>query len=467
MAHKIKIEIPSSRLPLLIITSGIIFATGVIFFLPPYLNWVTELGHHIASQNVKPYYTVANDYTTALVFAVALGASIIVWPIRSKDKHPLFWAWIFKCFVSLVLFLFLEDIYPSDTFGFWAGPLTDEFKDLVVYQGLIFGMEIKSGERGTENIMLLVFNYNKLVPEFMAISYHSIKLLFSMIALIATYIFYRASVVFTRRENIFFFWLLVLFPSLLIWSSTISKESFILLTISIYIFGIVSLNHKKSTRSLILAVIGFILTAHLRPWMGIVLACPMIFYFLYSRRGVGRILFLLLAIVATGLSINFFMKGLNTYNVGSVLDQMNNNITNKSEGGSKVNSTTEIRSVKDVVLFAPKGMFTALFRPLPGDVLTPMGIMASLEGLVLLFLLIKAFLRTKLPELKEPMIITVVVMIIIWAFIYSFSSQNFGTIVRWKTQILPLYLGLTLYLSRSRSASTLNTPSSNSITLEK
>ena len=465
MAHKIKIEIPSSRLPLLIITSGIILATGVIFFLPPYLNWVTELGHHIAFQNVRPYYTVANDYTTALVFAVALGASIIVWPIRSKDKQPLFWAWIFKCFVSLVLFLFLEDKYPSDTFGFWAGPLANEFKDLVVYQGLIFGID--AGERGTENIMLLVFNYNKLVPEFMAISYHSIKLLFSMIALIAIYIFYRASVVFTRRENISFFWLLVLCPSLLIWSSTISKESIILFTISIYIYGVVSLNHKKPVRSLILIVIGFILTTHLRPWMGIVLACPMIFYFLYSRQGVARNFFLLLAIVVTGLSINFFAERFNMSNVDSILQEMNTNIKNKSQGGSKLSSATEIRSVKDVVLFAPVGIFTALFRPLPGDILTPIGLMASLEGLVLLFLFIKAFLRTKLLELKEPLIITVVFMVIFWAFLYGFSSQNLGTIVRWKTQILPLYLGLTLYLSRSRSASTLNTPSSNSITLEK
>jgi hypothetical protein len=462
MTNKIKIELPSSRLHLLIITSGVIFAVSVIFFLPPYLNWVTELGHRISFYNVKHDYTVANDYATALVFAAALGASIIVWPIKSKDKYHLFWAWILKCSITLFILLFLEDHYPEDSFGYWSGPLFPEFKDLYSYRGLIANVDFS--QRGTGNVLMFLFNYNKLVPEFMAISFHSAKLLFSMIALIAIYIFYRASVIFTRRENIFFFWLLVLFPSILIWASRIGKESMILFTISLYIFGIVSWNHKKRARHLILIVIGFILTTHLRAWMGIVLAGPMIFYFLFSQKGVARIFSLLLAVVVAGLALNFAAEGFKIQNVDDVVERMATNTSNKAKGGSKLNSVTEFRGVKDVVVFAPLGMFTALFRPLPGDMSSPTGLLASLEGLLLLFLFIKAFVRTKIVEFKDPLIIMVALMVASWAFLYGFASQNFGTIVRWKTQILPLYLGLVLYLGRPRSRASLDIPPSNSVT---
>ena len=452
-------QFPLSRLHLLIITSGIILAAGVIFFLPSYLNWVTELGHRLVFQTVRPYYTVANDYTTALVLAVALGMSIVVWPVRRKDRYHLFWAWIFKCFVALFLLLFLEDHYPSDSFGFWWGPQNPVFQDWVEYQGLLFGIDV--GTVGTDNTMLLVYHYNKLVPDFMVFSYHSTKLLFSMMAFIAIYIFYRASVVFTRRENIYFFWFLVLFPSLFIWTSRISKDSMILFTISLYICGIVNWNHKKQVRYLILMVIGFILTMHLRPWMGMVLVGPLIFYVFYSLKGVARIFFLLLTFVVAGLSINFIAERLFLHNVADLIKVMEENTTNKSLGGSALTKAPELKGIKDVVVFTPLGMFTALFRPLPGDISTPTGLLASFEGLLLLFLFLKAFVRTKIVELKEPLVIMVVFIILAWAFVYGFSSQNFGTIVRWKTQILPLYLGITLYLGRPRPRPSLDKLSSN------
>jgi len=203
MIPKIKTEFPLSRLHLLIISSGIFLGAAIIFFLPQYLNWVTELGHRIYAQNVRWDYTVANDYLTALVFAGMLGVSIIFWPVRNEDKYHLFWAWIFKCFATLVVMLFLEEKYQADSFGYWSGPTSYEFHDLVVYQGLIFGID--HSKRGTSNVMLLIFHYNKLVPDFLTLSFHSAKSLFSMIGLIGIYIFYRASVVYTRRENITFF----------------------------------------------------------------------------------------------------------------------------------------------------------------------------------------------------------------------------------------------------------------------
>jgi membrane associated rhomboid family serine protease len=104
-----------------------------------------------------------------------------------------------------------------------------------------------------------------------------------------------------------------------------------------------------------------------------------------------------------------------------------------------------------MVKFAPLGAFTALFRPLPGEVLNPFGLLAGLESLVLLALLLRASRRAKWKEFKQPLILWASTLILIWAVVYGFASiQNLGTAVRWKLQVLPLLVGLLCYLGRRR-----------------
>jgi hypothetical protein len=48
------------------------------------------------------------------------------------------------------------------------------------------------------------------------------------------------------------------------------------------------------------------------------------------------------------------------------------------------------------------------------------------------------------------------VVLLLWALSYAFvSSQNFGTAVRYRVQILPILLGLLLYLGRDRRSARL------------
>ena len=124
-----------------------------------------------------------------------------------------------------------------------------------------------------------------------------------------------------------------------------------------------------------------------------------------------------------------------------------------SEGGSTLNKDkdpVQFSGFKDVVVFLPNGMFTALFRPLPGDVNNLFGIGASLEGLLMLGLFLRACNRTSLRELKDPFIAFILLFILSWAFVYAFNAQNMGTLMRWRLPIFPVFLGLLLYLGRHR-----------------
>ena len=98
-------------------------------------------------------------------------------------------------------------------------------------------------------------------------------------------------------------------------------------------------------------------------------------------------------------------------------------------------------------------MFTALFRPLPGEVLNPFGWLAGFENAVLLALCGRAVLRTRFRELRDPIVLWAVSFVIVWAIVYGFASyQNLGTAVRFKLQVLPILLGLLFYFGRRRSA---------------
>jgi hypothetical protein len=120
-------------------------------------------------------------------------------------------------------------------------------------------------------------------------------------------------------------------------------------------------------------------------------------------------------------------------------------------GGSAQERTGRFTGLGSMLRFAPLGAFTALFRPLPGEVRNPFGIVAGLENTFLLGLLAVAIMRTRLQRLRDPAIAWAILLIITWSFIYSFVSYyNFGAAVRFKLQILPVLLLVLLHLARPR-----------------
>ena len=106
-----------------------------------------------------------------------------------------------------------------------------------------------------------------------------------------------------------------------------------------------------------------------------------------------------------------------------------------------------------MVAFLPVGMFTALFRPLPGEVLNVFGFFASLENMATLGLLWLAIKRTRWEELKEPVVTWALSLVVAWSTVYAFvSGYNLGTASRYRLQILPVMICLLVYLARRRSS---------------
>lgn len=404
-----------------------------MFLMLYFFDLVIELGRNIPQENIL------YDYMIGVVWATFLGVSILAWPLPFRDRRALIVVWLIKSVITLVFMLFYEANYETlDAYSYFLG---SKQKDA------LFLAEIGLGA-GTQNISALAWLHYQIIPD----SYHAMKVSFSMLGLLAIYIFYRAYVIFIQHEKIRAFYLLALFPSALFWSSILGKEPVILVGTAFICYGIVGWHRLRRLHYIIILALGFAVTVYVREWMGLILLSSVIIYILsVLRAGWASKLFFVFVISIFLLFLTSFLGSMNIESMSGLIQTTNSLSQGWATGGSAQN-IMEFSSVSDAVAFVPWGMFTALFRPLPGEIMNPFGLLAGLENLILLCLFLLAIKRTGWKEAAQPLIIWAISLVVIWAVIYGFISyQNLGTAVRFKLQILPLLVGLLLHLARRRS----------------
>lgn len=426
----------------LLASAGMLAVLSVDQFVPP-LGTHQGLGHYYRI----PQDDMPTDFRVGFLWGVVLWLSLLVWPVRNADKRALLHIWLVKMVVVLGAIVVMESLYDGqDAFYYFGQPQREGFR----WPGFTFG-------DGTSNIISLSWLHQQVMPA----RYHAMRVSFAMVGLIAIYVYYRAAVRFLGREDIRVLYLLALFPGILFWSSILGKDPVMLLGISLYAYGVVGIHtHRRAGLKRLAYAIplaaGIALASLIRVWLGPILIAPLAVFVLFGVRNI--LVRVLMVMVVAGAFARVISLTNETFNVETREDlvERTDDVSHRwsdgaeSAGGSSL-SVTRFQDLGTMVKFAPFGAFTALFRPLPGEVLNSFGLLAGLESLVLLALLLRATKRTRWRELKQPLILWASTLILIWAVVYGFASiQNLGTAVRWKLQVLPLLVGLLCYLGRRR-----------------
>lgn len=407
-------------------------AFGIVFalFSGSFLCLAGKMGHYVPHQQIEA------DYCLGVFWALVLGAGIVILPLNTAEKHMMLIAWSVKCAVTLVFMLFYESHYPLDSYGYFITSLrqSSEWKDIEIMQG-----------GGGQVSVFLMWLQQRLLP----VSYHALKVTFSMIGLFGVYIFYRSLVLFLKKEDRRLFFFFAFFPSILFWSSALGKEPVMLLGVSMYIYGFLGWLSLKRYKFLLPLAAGFILSVYMRQWFLFVMGLPLaiLAFFSLKTRTQKIILICLMIIAALVLSKKIFPFR----NLEGFLSLANRMSRGFDSGGSAVGDKRNFKGLWDILRFLPQGIFTTLFRPLPGQVRNAFGILAGIENTFTLFLFLAALIslvKTRLKALKEPVVIAAFVMILSWSLIYSFISYNLGSMTRYRLQILPVFLALLLYISK-------------------
>lgn len=403
--------------------SGLAAACGLAVVLCVGLS--IQLGQNL------PVVDVSRDYVVALVVATILGALILVWPLQPGEKAACLLLWLLKMFVTLVVMLWYESRYEIlDSYGYFLQSLqpAQEFT--------FFNYAI-----GTEVMPRFFAALWRVMPE----SYHAAKVVCAYFGLAAFVFFARAFEVMTSKPRIHFLVAIGIFPSMLFWSSIAGKDPLILFGIAVATYA-ASLWYQRGGKwsYLVMFLLAAAFAALIRPWIGAMLVVSLLFA--ATARSLWRQFggWGIAVISVAGLAcMTLALKMLSSQMAGLLLT-LETTSNAFAGGGSGINAPLAFSSWKDVLVFLPVGVFTALFRPLPGEVGNAFGLLAGLENVFLLLLTVGVAWwvlagRGGGAWRKRPVVLWVLLSVVIWAGLYAFLSyQNLGTGVRFKAQILPL-----------------------------
>jgi hypothetical protein len=240
--------------------------------------------------------------------------------------------------------------------------------------------------------------------------------------------------------------LVLLLPSMLFWASNLGKDSWMVFTLGVASYGSARLL-RRLRGGYVLTALGLAGAYMVRPHMAALLGASLAFAFLLRlgdasiRRSITAwsVGLILIALGGGYIEANWADDLGVAEDVQSTSDVLAHTDRMTQDGGSEF-AGRPVRTPGDLLHAA----ITVPFRPFPFEAHTLPALFASLEGLLLLGLFIQAIprLRSLLGRsLRRPYLALSVAYCA--GFIVAFASiNNFGILVRQRTQLLPFLLVL-------------------------
>lgn len=376
-----------------------------------------------------PSPNVSIDYLKGLIWSLALLVAIQFIPIPSPHKKILSTIWILKIFVTMGLMLVYEQHYILDAYTYYK-------ESVDPYQ-----MHSFSFFDGTLFVSWLGATVNNYLP--FTNSYHALKVLWAFAGLFAVYIFFLAFKKIKPESDNSFFIFLALFPSVIFWTSILGKDPLTFLGISLFTLGVVYVDKKEWKSGFTFILTSLVLLALVRFWVVPLLIIAFSSYsVLSSHKPLSQrlLLFSLLSLFAF-FALNWMFDYLNIYSINEFIHRINYFSRSWAEHGTSGQAPPTFYSTRDLFMFLPVGAFTALFRPLPGEINNIFGILAGLENIFVLGLFLYTLINIKRIIRNYPIAIFFLGFLILWSVFYGFISyQNLGTAFRFRLQVLPILL---------------------------
>ena len=238
--------------------------------------------------------------------------------------------------------------------------------------------------------------------------------------------------------------LLLFWPSLVYWPSSIGKESVILLGLGLVAYGGARLL-RGDLHGLIVTSVGVLAVALVRPHVALIAMTALIVAVIVGAPGRGTMsafarVVLIAALVVGGSVASDAVEalsdidGLNPTGLEAALDFVNNR---SSQGGSHFEAARV-----DGIAEYPWGFVTVLFRPFPHEASSAAMLLTSIEALVLAGLVVGAIPRLMAAGRSirnEPYIAYAVSFTVVFVYLFS-ALGNFGILARQRAMTIPLVL---------------------------
>lgn len=275
-------------------------------------------------------------------------------------------------------------------------------------------------------------------------------LLFSLIAIVGSYFWYRAFITSVPLADGRLFLLFMMFaPSVVFWPSSLGKEALMQLGVGAMAWATALLLTGRFSRALPLMCGGgwllWVVRPHLLALVAVAGAVP---YFVgrirsgqragFLGRPVGMVVIGLVVVLTITSGAKYL--GVSDLSVESLEAELNQQTERTSQGGSSFAHGEN--SLNPVHL--PWGLVTVLFRPFPWETLSGFQLLAALESMAVIALILHRFgsLRTAFQQARRhPFLLYCMVALILYGMTFS-SFANFGLLNRQRSLVLPALYAL-------------------------
>jgi hypothetical protein len=252
-------------------------------------------------------------------------------------------------------------------------------------------------------------------------------------------LFYLAfTTAFPQGNRRLYMLLIFLYPSLLLWTSSLGKDALVIMLLGMAAYGLARLQQRLSLGGLWLAV-GIIGVFWVRPHMAAIfltaLAASMIVF--PVRLGYTGPIVRIVGVVVVALSVQYVLtsSGYGGFleEPEAVFESISRRQWLSTRGGSAFEQV-DVRSAAGLVMAVP----TILFRPFPWEAHRLTALIASLEGLGLLALLIyrrRSVSAALAATTRSSYLLFIAVYAVLFILIFT-ALANFGIIARQRASML-------------------------------
>lgn len=350
-----------------------------------------------------------------------------------KDVVFLQVLWIYH-----LLFAFIYTLYASfnssDSVNYWRTPIKNTLHDLIYTD--IWGNGV-----GTKTMFVLNYPTSNLLQ----FSFLSANVFYSLIAFVGFTIFYKLLIVdnankLPRIFGISLFNVVIFFPNIHFWTANVGKDTIMFTTLMVIVNSII--NKRYYSIGLVLSVLLIML---IRPpiFFILVLSATVALLLDKSVKAINKVLLVSVLIVFLFSIAGVVQSFVHIDNISI------NAIQQAAEARAKYLQEGQTGSAVDISSYPfIFKIFTFLFRPLFIDSPNVLGLLSSMENLILILLFIIFFQDKILRRFKfTPWHTkTLLFYFILATIMFSITLGNLGIMLRFKNMVLPFFF---LFMARS------------------
>ncbi len=292
-------------------------------------------------------------------------------------------------------------------------------------------------------------------------SYSSIAVLFATLGFSGVWVLYRTFVKMAPRQHRALALCILFVPSVFFWGSGLMKDTITLGALGWLFYGFYTgfIERRLNLLTAGIVIISFYVIFQVKLYILLSFLPPAIYWIFTENskffnhklfRFVGKPIMIITGITLAYLAAINVTKGDIKYDLDKIGERTKINaeylyrISLLQEGSAYYLGELD-GSIGSMIRIAPMAVNVTLFRPYLWEIANPLMLFSAVESFVFVILFISLFIRPgPLKSLwqiaRYPVIQFCVMFTIILAFAVGLNSYNFGTLVRYKIQLLPFFL---------------------------